>query len=566
MTNLDHMINKHSMISYDSHLTARILDLTLEIIYLLTGEVYGPIKKESSEHGTTTNHSCVSTGWSTGQSSIVELLSSNNKKVLEVTNNILELLTGEVPVRFHDVTVYFSMEEWQYLEGHKDFYGKVMMENEPALTSPDGFNDLKPPERCTGPLCSQDCTEEHQNLSQDGSMGNIKVEVKEEEAKETCMEDHKPSKEEEATETCVDGHKPCKEEEATETCVEGHKPCKEEEATETCVEGHKPCTEEEAKETFVEGHKSCKEEEIPSQISTAYKANGNITPEGSTEPLQCSVEDIVNTTAGETIMNPNLHLQRSLSSLDPSLHTVRLPDPTDIVTSTLPQRGGSHLSHFHSEDSVPHELSLKVSQTFGQDPKSLACSECGQVFLNQVMFLAHHKTHICGKPYKCSYCGKGFAHKSDFSKHQRVHTGEKPFSCLECGKSFTQKSNHMRHQRIHLTEKPYSCSKCAKSFTQKPNYERHVQSHCEEKSYSCRLCGKHFSLKAHLLQHQSTHGGQKPFCCTQCGKCFAHQSSFVRHQKNHTGDKPYFCPHCGDRFTQSSSLARHQQRHLQLLH
>ncbi|XP_077322295.1 gastrula zinc finger protein XlCGF66.1-like [Lithobates pipiens] len=113
------------MDKHQSHMTERILGFTLEIIYLLTGEDYQVVKKASNEK--LTPSSCLR-GSSTPE--------RNEKKILEVTNKIIDLLTGEVPIRCQDVTVYFSMEEWEYLEGHKDLYKDVMMDNQPPLTSP----------------------------------------------------------------------------------------------------------------------------------------------------------------------------------------------------------------------------------------------------------------------------------------------------------------------------------------------------------------------------------------------------------------------------------------------
>ncbi|XP_068115477.1 gastrula zinc finger protein XlCGF66.1-like [Hyperolius riggenbachi] len=89
-----------------SHMTERIFNLTLEIIYLLTGESFPPVK--SGDHVTITvppPHSLISNG-------------HNKQKILEITGKMIELLTGE---------------EWQYIE-HNDLYKDPMMENQ-LLTS-----------------------------------------------------------------------------------------------------------------------------------------------------------------------------------------------------------------------------------------------------------------------------------------------------------------------------------------------------------------------------------------------------------------------------------------------
>ncbi|XP_077113038.1 uncharacterized protein LOC143768230 [Ranitomeya variabilis] len=148
----------------------RILHLTLEILFRLTGEDYTVVKKTSSERC----QDPVSEGRGRPLSPITgpqphPLIHENinDQKILELTYKMIELLTGEVPIRCQDVAVYFSMEEWEYLEGHKDLYKDIMMEVPQPLKSPDLSSRRTTPERCPHPLLPQDCKQEDPNVPQD---------------------------------------------------------------------------------------------------------------------------------------------------------------------------------------------------------------------------------------------------------------------------------------------------------------------------------------------------------------------------------------------------------------
>ncbi|XP_073412853.1 gastrula zinc finger protein XlCGF66.1-like isoform X2 [Dendrobates tinctorius] len=131
----------------------RILNLNLEIIFHLTGEDYTVVKTSSDR---------CQAPVSEGRGGTLSPIPGppphprihediNDQKILELTNKMIELLTGEVPIRCQDVTVYFTMEEWEYLEGHKDRYQEVMMEEHRPRTSPVLSSKRTTPERCPAP-------------------------------------------------------------------------------------------------------------------------------------------------------------------------------------------------------------------------------------------------------------------------------------------------------------------------------------------------------------------------------------------------------------------------------
>ncbi|XP_077107074.1 uncharacterized protein LOC143764886 isoform X1 [Ranitomeya variabilis] len=174
-----------------NHVTKRILKLTLEIICLLTGEEYTLVKKFGEYVSLKSIMDPELQSWAHER--------KNDQKILELTKKITELLTEEVPLRCEDIMVCFTMEEWEYVEGHMDLYKSVMMEKPETvpshvnITSVDTSETLKavPPcpsindkegatiedesrytstsDTCESPSYSLDCTEDDFDLSQDSN-------------------------------------------------------------------------------------------------------------------------------------------------------------------------------------------------------------------------------------------------------------------------------------------------------------------------------------------------------------------------------------------------------------
>ncbi|XP_078296287.1 zinc finger protein 75A isoform X4 [Panthera onca] len=82
--------------------------------------------------------------------------------------------------------------------------------------------------------------------------------------------------------------------------------------------------------------------------------------------------------------------------------------------------------------------------------KPYKCQHCGKSFRGKSDLNKHVSIHQGIKPYKCSWCGKSFSQNSNLRTHQRTHTGEKPFMCYVCGKKFSQNSHLTKHRRTHM--------------------------------------------------------------------------------------------------------------------
>ncbi|XP_069605154.1 gastrula zinc finger protein XlCGF57.1-like [Ranitomeya imitator] len=484
----------------------RILHLTLEILFRLTGEDYTVVKKTSSDRC----QDPVSEGWGRPLSPITgppphPLIHEdiNDQKILELIYKMIELLTGEVPIRCQDVAVYFSMEEWEYLEGHRDLYKNVIMEVPQPLTSPDLSSKRTTPERCPRPLLPQNCNQEDPNAPQDHQGEDL---------------------------THIN---------TTETYVRRDERCKEEIPT------------------YGYPADDCTRRSEGQLTSSVFKSDDLEILQDTTE-VNAITPDISSSIHSKDLSSDPME---QVPSPDLLLTTKENQSHKRGIEKQTAPKAKKSFSCSECGKCFNKKSYLVNHHRTHTGEKPFSCLECGKCFNKKSHFVTHQRTHTGEKPFSCSECGKCFNQKGNLDEHQRIHTGEKPFSCSECGKCFTWKINLDSHQRIHTGEKPFSCSECGKCFNHKWYLVNHQRTHTGEKPFSCSECGKCFILKSDLVRHHKTHTGEKHFSCSECGKCFNHKWHLVNHQRTHTGEKPFSCSECGKCFILKSDLVRHHKTH-----
>ncbi|XP_053307096.1 uncharacterized protein LOC128469301 [Spea bombifrons] len=520
------MINKDA-----NQTTERILNLTLEIIYLLTGEDYIVVKKPSdratrSSSPCTPEKSCRSESpdaLSPPPSPIRER--DSDKRILELTSRIIQLLMKEVPVRYGDITVHFSLEEWEYLEEHQELYKDVTAGNHLSPNSTD-----------------------------------VSAEISRSEASESPVPSPVPSH-------------------AAKSDIKKTPLTK-------CLRVNKPRTRQ-CKPTIDVGEESPTEEFNLADANLYTSLGAYTSAHIKDEPASWEDDDLgdidIYIPVDQTDMEYSFHIKEELeagSLAHAGIHTHGEYIPAEYIDPGIKDEpvSGEDGDLSDAEISLPEEHLQASAQRRcsyvdrdeyfpglsdlgkgGATRKAhrLTCFECGKLFRFRSDLIAHQRAHGEEKAFSYSVRENLFA----LSSHLTPHADDKTFSCPECGKRFACASHLLVHKRVHSGEKPFTCSECGKCFSCGSHLARHQRIHTGEKPFSCALCGKFFTRSSSLIRHKMVHTGEKPYSCLQCGKCFTRGTSLVRHQKLHAGEKTYSCSECGKQFSSYSTLLRHKAMH-----
>ncbi|XP_073540569.1 uncharacterized protein [Phyllobates terribilis] len=565
-----------------NHMTEQILKLTLEIIYLLTGEDYAPVS-HSTLHVTrsSVSHSSGRSRWSQNlsmnnpSSQIQE--TKNDEKILNLTNKIIELLTREVPIRYEDIMVCFSVEEWEYVEGHKDIYKCVLMDDqeldsskdlikeEPTLQDDQGLSsvacintnasdiEVKADRKASKWRKSQKRRAKYINKRK-AKVDALKHIPKDEKPPEVSAMNSQSSTNEDGNlmgdatnllSSCLSSEiKPINVNYTSNDHTPGNHLASQARKLFTCPEGISTGDYADVKPSHPEVPSFIREISMDTFAGTSCTQAQYLYTQIKEEAVPTETDSY-----GPTQYQPTHDQEeswRKVKDTGANIYAVGPPQytPADIKKEPVLCEEENYLNS--SIYNPPDHMQIQYT------PK--------QVKEEPISQEEGYELYIptdCTQTLHTSTPGQAMKRMKDVAKTSKRFSVTK----YKDWNKTPEKVPFVNHRTTQAeVEGMYICSTCEKSFTSHFGLIKHQAMHNGNK-VSCPQCGKLFFYKSSLVIHQRIHTGEKLFVCPVCNKCFTNNSNLVVHQRIHTGEKPFVCSECGKRFGHKGHLNRHLRTH-----
>ncbi|KAM4641106.1 uncharacterized protein O3C94_015515 isoform 10-T10 [Discoglossus pictus] len=558
------------MIGEDKEMTKTILDHALEIIYLLIGEDYAIVKKEDPLK---VNSIAKETIGKTPGLKIIEPSSmyegikdkkGTTEKIIRIANKIIQMLTRKVLYTSDDFAVYFSIEEWEYLEEHKDHYKNMILDHQdssqpmdketpqPLLTpTKEVKNNYSALSNIKKPVdtCVKRSKESEINIDKDGE---FQPESEETEPQLNVLVCNNISSYNLRPKICIKMEP--SDEDTQDSVVYKY----------ICTDSPQPLRLPQQGVDY-EFNEACYIKAEPADGYDEDSQESEMVGDNSREISQpLSSSNVIVEYDDQNACYINVELDSSEDEDSQESLVAEELDKGGVQKKANQKQKNRHSRQTCAEcarelKDRPHLIPSQGDDSSDGDP--LSCIICSKRLIENRQNKKHSKSLLGEKTYKCDVCGKCFNKKWYLTTHRKIHTGEKPYSCSVCGKAFGSRPQLVRHERIHTGEKPYICPVCGRRFTCTGALAAHKVVHTGEKRYSCPECEQRFTRNSSLVKHSSIHADKKPYICNECGKGYCQYANLVVHQRLHSGEKPYSCKYCGSAFTCKATMLRHQKTH-----